>query len=102
MKQSGIRPDSKRTDVLSRFQTASPHLVLRIDPAAGEWLAAARDGSRDAPDSMRALLAGRSRVEVEPAEAERALAWAAQLPGWNEDGRQPLFVHTPGEFVLSG
>jgi hypothetical protein len=88
---------------LSRFQTASPHLVLRIDPAAArEWLAAARDGSRDAPDSMRALLAGRSRVEVEPAEAERALAWGAQLPGWHEDGRPPLFVHTPGELVLSG
>ena len=76
--------------------------MLRIDPAAGEWLAAARAGSRDAPGSIRTLLAGRSRVEVDPAEAERALAWAAQLPGWHEDGRPPLFVYTPGELVLSG
>ena len=87
---------------MNRFQTASPHLVLRVDPAADEWLAAARSRAHEAPEAMRALLAGRSRVEVDPAEAERALAWAALLQGWHEDGRPPLFVHTPGEIILAG
>ena len=87
---------------LNRFETASPYLVLRLDPAAGEWLAAARRSAHDAPDALRALLAGRSRVEVDPVEAERALAWAALVPGWHEDGRPPLFVYTPGEIILAG
>jgi hypothetical protein len=36
------------------------------------------------------------------AEAERALAWAAQLTGWHRDGRPALYVYTPGEMLLSG
>jgi hypothetical protein len=86
---------------MPRFTPASPHVVLRLDPAARGWLAAARVRSSDAPDAMRALLAGRSRVEVDQAEADRALAWAAQLPDWRDDGRPPLFVYTPGQLVVS-
>jgi hypothetical protein len=77
-------------------------VVLRVDPGADEWLEAARRRAFDAPGPIHALLAGRSRVEVGPAEAERALAWAAQLPGWREDGRPPLFAYTPGELLVSG
>jgi hypothetical protein len=87
---------------LHRFKTASPYVVLRLDPAAHEWLESARRATLDAPDSVRALLAGRSRVEIGPAEAERALAWAAQLPGWHHDGRPALFVYTPGEMLVGG
>jgi hypothetical protein len=87
---------------MPRFATASPHVVLRLDPAAAEWRAAARRRGFDAPEPIRALLAGRSRIEVGPAEADRALEWAAQLPGWSEDRRPPLFVHTPGELLVRG
>jgi hypothetical protein len=67
-----------------------------------EWLAAARRRGIEAPDPIRALVAGRSRVEVGHEEAERALQWAAQLPGWHEDRRPPLFVYTPGEMLVGG
>lgn len=76
--------------------------MLRLDPAAHEWLQSARRATLDAPDSVRALLTDRSRVEVGLAEAERALVWAAQLPGWHQDGRTALFVYTPGEMLVSG
>jgi hypothetical protein len=86
---------------LRQFEPASSYLVLRLDPGADEWLAAARGRAVDAPDAIRALLAGRSRVEVGPDEAERALAWAARLPGWREDVRPALFVYAPGELVAT-
>jgi hypothetical protein len=75
--------------------------VLRLDPAAHEWLDSARRRALDAPDPIRALLSGRSRVELGPAEAERALAWAAQLPGWHQDGRPALFIYMPGELLVN-
>jgi hypothetical protein len=87
---------------MHRFPTASSYVVLRLDPAAHAWLDSARRHALDAPDSVRALPTGRSRVEVGPAEAERALAWAAQLPGWHQDGRAALFVYTPGEMLVTG
>jgi hypothetical protein len=82
---------------LPRFHPSPTYVVLRLDPAAAEWLAAARGRGFEAPDPIRALLAGRSRVEIGRDEAEHALAWAAQLPGWDEDRRPPLLIHTPGE-----
>jgi hypothetical protein len=85
-----------------RFAPASAYVVLRVDPSARAWLAAARVRSFEAPDPIRALLAGRSRVEVSRDEAERALAWAARLPGWSDDARPPLFIHTPGEILVGG
>jgi hypothetical protein len=86
---------------LDRFKIASSYVVLRLDPAAHEWLESARRAD-DAPDPVRGLLTGRSRVEVGLAEAERALAWAAQLPGWRQDGRPALVLYTPGEMLVSG
>jgi hypothetical protein len=85
---------------LHRFKTASSYVVLRVDPTAHEWLESAR--RTGAPDSVRALLTGRSRVEVGVAEAEHALTWAAHLPGWLQDGRPALVVYTPGEMLVSG
>jgi hypothetical protein len=82
---------------MSRFVSASTYVVLRLDPAAAEWLSAARLRGFEAPDAIRALLAGRSRVELGREEAEQALAWAARLPGWDADGRPPLVIHTPGD-----
>jgi hypothetical protein len=85
---------------MPRFAATSSYVVLRLDPAAVVWLAAARRRGVEAPDPIRALLAGRSRVELGRDEAERALLWAAQLPGWDEDRRPPLFIHTPGELLV--
>jgi hypothetical protein len=87
---------------MSRFEpTASGYVVLRLDSGAEEWLEAARLRAFDAPHPIRALLAGRTRIEVERAESERVLTWAAQLPGWNDDGRPPIYVYAPGEIVIS-
>jgi hypothetical protein len=83
-------------------KTTSPFVVLRRDPAAHDWLAAARRRVIEAPGPVRVLLAGRSRVEVGPAEADAALAWAAGIPGWDDDARPPLFVHTPGDMLARG
>jgi len=88
--------------LLPRFATTSSYVVLRLDPAAAEWVAAARRRGFEAPDPVRALLTGRSRTEVGRAEADWALEWAAQLPGWHDERRPPLFVHTPGELLVSG
>ena len=79
-----------------------PFVVLRRDPAAQDWLAAARLRALDAPAPMRSLLAGRTRVEITPAEARAALDWAARIPGWDDDARPPLFVHTPVDLFERG
>ena len=85
------------SDQMTRFGTAPTYIALRLDPDAQEWLAAARLRAFEAPDSVRTLLAGRSRVEVDSAESERALAWAEQLRGWSDDGRPPLVRYSPGD-----
>ena len=102
MADSEFGPVPDQFKAVHRFKTASSYVVLRLDPAAHEWLESARRRELHAPDSVRALLTGRSRVEVGPAEAEHALAWAAQLPGWHQDGRPALFIYTRGEMVVSG
>jgi hypothetical protein len=86
---------------LPRFRTTSSYVVLRLDRDADEWLAAARARAAEAPAPIRALLAGRLRVELGHAEAELALLWASRLPGWDEDRRPPLLLHTPGEILVS-
>ena len=84
------------------IQSTSSYVVLRVEPGSDEWLAAARVRASEAPDPIRALLAGRSRVEVGHVEARHAILWASQLAGWDEDGRPPLFVHMPGETIIAG
>jgi hypothetical protein len=41
---------------------------------------------RDALLSVRAVLAGRSRVEITAEEAVLAIHWASRVPGWPERG----------------
>ena len=93
----------RKLEIGSRAELADAvtYVVLRLDPGADEWLAAARAHAAEAPDPARALLAGRSRVELGHAEAELALLWASRLPGWDENGRAPLFLYTPGEILAS-
>ena len=62
-----------------------------------------RGGTCPRPSGARAdprALAGRSRVEVAPTEAQDALKWAATVPGWDDDRRPALFVHTPGATLV--
>jgi hypothetical protein len=95
---NGSRSDNKQQ--LTGFTHTSSIVVLRRDPTAREWLAAARHRASDAPSAIRALLAGRTRLEVTTAEAEQALAWAKQLPGWNDDARPALFIYSPGDVLV--
>jgi hypothetical protein len=72
-------------------------LRVRSDAVAPEWWAAAHARGADAPQPVRALLTGRTRVELSPEEAIRAIQWAAQLTGWDDDGEHPLFIYPPLE-----
>jgi len=44
---------------------------------------------------MVALLNGRDRVEVTPADAAATIAWAGGLVGWNEAEPKPIIIHSP-------
>jgi hypothetical protein len=69
--------------------------ALRVcpDALAPAWWEAAHAHSADAPAPVRALLGGRTRVELSAEEAVRAIHWAAQLTGWDQDERRPVFVY---------
>ena len=73
-------------------------VVLRVDPGAVDWLAAACS-RRDAPPALRALLLGRSRVELDAVDARCALEWARTVPGWDDDAPPPLFVYDGSEVL---
>jgi hypothetical protein len=79
------RPDS----------TPRSYYALRVcpDAAASPWWASARHAGSTAPRAIRAILAGRSRVELTADEAEHVLAWARELPGWDDDSLAPLRVY---------
>ena len=66
-------------------------VCLRAD--APDWWAAARGAQWSAPPAVRAILGGRTRVEVSADEAREAIAWAAALDGWDADGFNPLWVY---------
>jgi hypothetical protein len=66
-------------------------VCLRAD--APDWWAAAHRAHRTAPPPVRAILGGRTRVEVSAQEARAAIAWAAALDGWDPDGFNPLWVY---------
>jgi hypothetical protein len=53
--------------------TAAPPAVIRLDPDARLWQSGARMAADRAPDSVRALLAGRNRLELSAQEAEAAI-----------------------------
>jgi hypothetical protein len=71
------------------------YYALRVCPRADapDWWVAARKGMTGAPPAIRAILAGRSRVEVTAAEAAEAITWASDLPGWNADRLTPVWVY---------
>lgn len=71
------------------------YYALRVCPRADTpaWWAAARQAMTGAPPAIRAILAGRSRVEVSEAEAAEAIAWASGLPGWDSNSLTPLWVY---------
>ena len=70
------------------------YYALRVSPGVQttHWWASARAAGSNAPAAIRALLAGRARVEVSADEAAHVLAWARGLDGWTGDG-PPLRVH---------
>jgi hypothetical protein len=71
------------------------YYALRVCPRAEAhaWWNAARRAQADAPTAIRALLSGRTRVELSLSEAHDALAWAAQLDGWAGHGLKPLWLY---------
>jgi hypothetical protein len=71
------------------------YYALRIAPGAPapRWWACARQSGPAAPRAIRALLAGRSRVELSAEEAEHVIAWARGLDGWGGDGLAPLRIY---------
>jgi ABC-type uncharacterized transport system YnjBCD substrate-binding protein len=79
-------------------RTNPSYYALRVRPeaVAPTWWAAAHAAGHDAPRPVRAVLAGRTRVEITAEEAVLAMHWASHLSGWpGNGGPKPLFVH-PG------
>jgi hypothetical protein len=67
----------------------SSTVVVRLRANARTWRAAARTDD-DAPPAARALLAGRTRIELSAQEARTVFAWARTVPGWESDGGPAL------------
>ena len=78
----------------SSTPAATSYYALRLErgTATDAWLTAARR-RRDAPRAVVALLAGRTRVEVEREAASEALTWAGSVDGWADADPKPLTVH---------
>jgi hypothetical protein len=72
------------------------YCVLRVRTAASAdaFWSALRELD-DVPDAVRVLLTGRVRVELTRAEADAALAWLADVDGWDRAEPKPLFVYDP-------
>jgi hypothetical protein len=72
-----------------------PVYALRVCPrtVADRWWTSARAAFSTAPPAVRAILAGRSRVELTAREAREALEWARGIDGWEADGAAPLYVY---------
>jgi hypothetical protein len=71
------------------------YFALRVCPRAEslEWWRSARGAVHGAPLAMRAILAGRSRVEVSADEAAAVLRWARGLDGWDPDALAPVWIY---------
>ena len=81
---------------MTEARTNATYYALRVRPeaVAPEWWAAAKAAGADAPRPVRAVLAGRSRVELTAEEAVLAIHWASRLSGWDDNGGlKPLFVY---------
>jgi hypothetical protein len=71
------------------------YFALRVCPRADslEWWLSARRAVHGAPPAMRAILAGRSRVELSADEAGAVLRWARRLAGWDTDALAPVWIY---------
>ncbi len=81
---------------MTEARTNASYYALRVRPEAGapDWWAAAHAAGNDAPPPIRAVLSGRSRVEITAEEAVLAIHWASRLSGWDDTGGpKPLFVY---------
>ena len=74
---------------------APTHYVLRLggEAEATAWWASAILEVASAPPAVRALLSGRSRIEVSAEEAHAVLAWARALDGWDDGAGAPLAAY---------
>jgi hypothetical protein len=74
---------------------APSYFALRVCPRAEalEWWVSARRAVHGAPAAMRAILAGRRRVEVSADEASAVLRWAQGLDGWDPVARAPVWIY---------
>ena len=84
--------------LLSRAMSAPTHYVLRVrgQAEATPWWASAIRTLSSAPPAARAVLSGRSRVELSAGEAHDVLAWARSIDGWDDGGITPLAIHPIG------
>jgi hypothetical protein len=75
--------------------SAPSYFALRTCPraASSEWWMSARRVANSAPLAIRALLAGRTRVEVSAEEATAALNWARSVHGWDPDALAPVWIY---------
>ena len=71
------------------------YFALRVCPRADslEWGLSARRAVHGAPPAMRAILAGRSRVELSADEAGAGLRRARRLAGWGTDALAPVWIY---------
>ena len=71
------------------------YYALRVcpDADADRWWSAARAATGAAPDAIRALLAGRTRIELSAHEATEALEWAQDRDGWDPETVPPILIH---------
>jgi hypothetical protein len=74
---------------------APSYYALRVCERADAslWWASVRRALPDVPEPIRAILAGRSRVEINADEAWAVLAWARKLEGWDSHGDTPLWIY---------
>jgi hypothetical protein len=87
-------PSGKLPRVATESQRPS-YYAIRVCPLAEapEWWLCARAAAARAPFAIRAILAGRMRVEVSAAEAIAILSWAQGLQGWDPDELTPVWVY---------
>ena len=78
------------------------YYALRARPTAtaDAWWRAVRR-RRDAPHAIAVLLAGRVRLELSRDEAERALAWAASVEGWERSEPKPVALYAASAAPLT-
>jgi hypothetical protein len=72
-----------------QMSSSVSYYALRVCPRSGAraWWEAA------APPAIRALLRGRTRVELGPGEARDALAWAEPVHGWADHPLPPVYIY---------